>query len=1129
MRSAAETQALAWRMGVRLATLVLATLVAGSLASLYLAQIRRVNDAYADGQRETIRRLLESHRATLESALNQRLATIHGLAAFASSNVYNIDPTFESFSSQLIRYGGAVHSVELARNAVVSSVYPQKGNEGVLGRDLLKDPELRASAQAAIKNGGLVVDGPFALPDGGVGVIGLEPVYVLTQHPSAQTVVDRSLWGLAALELDLLPPLEEAGLVNQDTGINYAIRSVGSNDLPGKDLWGDASLFDRDSMRSEVRFPGGTWLIAGMPVNGWHGGLPYASAYRAAVILGALLLVGLVLWLNELFLQWRSSIESHAFSARDAEERVRTFFRNASEAVLLLDSEGRFQDVNQAFADIIGYSIEELRGKGLRDFTAPEQDIRVVNVLLKSWRLGRGVGECILRRKDGTDVQVEFSMAKLQADPSHSVLMAIGHDITERKTREDILLRHSHELEVRDAVSSAISGTTDVKEIMRLGLNRAREFLEYDLAQSYLVARKDPPRLEWAMAEGADDALVALSRESVFYLGQGVPGRVLEARKPQYILDIRYEDNMPRRPAAKTCGYQSVIGVPLISRGEVIGIMEFFSHQRKAVSESDTSLLSSIGEQIGLALENARLYEKIRASEADFRSLFENSVEGIYRSTMSGQFLNVNPALVRMLGYDTVEEVLSLDMSTQVYADAGQRQHVIDSTRETEIIRGIEFRWKRKDGSVLDVRYNGRKVRDANGAFLYYEGFVEDMTERNRLQKELIQSQKMETIGTMAGGIAHDFNNQLTVILGNLDLGLMESPQGTSLADCLQNATRAARRCAELTRSILTFGRQMTSEPRPMSLNAAVDESVRLLERSFPAHIRLNVQKLGDLWTVNADPTQMQQILMNLCVNARDAMPDGGMMTVRTSNCTLTEAERSGHAETRPGRFACLTVEDTGSGIPAEVLPRIFEPFFTTKEVGKGTGLGLAMVYGIAKSHNGWVQVSSELGRGTVFTVFIPATEAAVTEEKAQVVTVPGGHETILVVDDEELVLGLARTILERHGYAVLTAYDGLDALDVFQANADRVDAIVLDLNMPRMTGLEAIPRMREIRPDVPIIISSGYRADAEARSAIESGAAGVVQKPYSPSVMALAVRKALDARRAAPPKLRKPTPEHLS
>ncbi|MGH8103408.1 MAG: response regulator, partial [bacterium] len=430
---------------------------------------------------------------------------------------------------------------------------------------------------------------------------------------------------------------------------------------------------------------------------------------------------------------------------------------------------------------------------------------------------------------------------------------------------------------------------------------------------------------------------------------------------------------------------------------------------------------------------------------------------------------------------------------------------------DTDIIQGIEMKWKRKDGSVLDVRYNGRKVRDESGAFVYYEGFVEDMTERNRLQKQLLQSQKMETIGTMAGGIAHDFNNQLTVILGNLDLALMEAPEGAGLFENLQNAMKAAKRCAELTRSILAFGRQISTEPRPMNLNAAVDEATRLLERSFPASVRLNVQKLGHLWTINADNTQMQQVLMNLCVNARDAMPGGGMLTVRTSNKTLTDADCTQNVEARPGRYICLIVQDTGTGIPAEILPRIFEPFFTTKEVGKGTGLGLAMVYGIVKAHDGWIQVSSQVGTGTTFTVFLPAVVAVIIEEKPQVVSAPGGSETILVVDDEDLVLGLARSILERHGYKVVTACDGVDALELFRKMHSRIDAIVLDLNMPRMTGLEALGPLRQIRSDIPIIISSGYRADLEAREALENGAAGFVQKPYTPAVMAQALRRILD------------------
>ncbi|MGH8104599.1 MAG: PAS domain S-box protein, partial [bacterium] len=652
-----------------------AVVVGGGLAVNFMWQIDQANDRFAEQKRiDALERLNES-RAKLESALDRRLASAYSLAAFASADVYAIDKRFASFARQLVEYGGKVRSVHLARNAVITHVYPLSGNENMLGRDLQKDAKRWAFVQRAIDNSEIVVQGPYAFPKGGIGISAEVPVYVTMTHPSAQSVTTRSLWGLAGIELDLLPLLQEAELISGESDLNFAIRDMNPGAESSAAFWGPATVFElkSDPVRSMIWMPGAKWEIAAVPDAGWAHEIPSANPFRLLVILVAFGMGLAAYFISSQSQHMRGSIEARSRSLEDAEERVRTFFQNASEAVLVMDSEGKFQEINPTFADIIGYTTGELRGHGLRDFTAPEQDIRAVNILLKAWRTGRGVGECVLRRKDGTDVQVEFSVARLQSGAGLPVLMAIGHDITERKSREEILFRHSHELEARDAVSSAISGTTDVEEIMRLGLNRARVYLGYDLGQIFLVTRREPARLEWAMAEGSEDALVAGSRELVFLAGEGLPGRVLEQMKPVFVLDVRYDDHFPRKSAAKEVGYQSAIGVPLKSRGEVIGSMEFLSRQRKAMSESDTALLSAIGEQIGVAVENARLYQKIKDSEADFRSLFENSVEGVYRSTMSGQFLTVNPALVRMLGYDSVDSVLSLDMATQVYAEPDQR------------------------------------------------------------------------------------------------------------------------------------------------------------------------------------------------------------------------------------------------------------------------------------------------------------------------------------------------------------------------------------------------------------------------------------------------------------------------
>ena len=386
----------------------------------------------------------------------------------------------------------------------------------------------------------------------------------------------------------------------------------------------------------------------------------------------------------------------------------------------------------------------------------------------------------------------------------------------------------------------------------------------------------------------------------------------------------------------------------------------------------------------------------------------------------------------------------------------------------------------------------------------------------------LQQSQKMEAIGTLAGGVAHDFNNLLMVIIGNTDLAFKKSAETDLVRPRLAEIDKAAKRAAVLTRQLLAFGRRQQMERRNIKLNDVIAEIMKLLNRIIGADVEVNVRAGSNLSIISADPAQIEQVVMNLAVNARDAMPEGGQLTIETSNVTLDENYQHHYPYAQPGKYVELQVSDSGSGMDERTKAHIFEPFFTTKQVGKGTGLGLSMAYGIVKQHDGYINVYSEPGHGTTFKIYLPVTESAVEEAKVTVEPeVLGGTETILLAEDDEGLRNLASDVLDQLGYTVLLAKDGEEAVQRYAKDRERIDLLLLDIMMPRMGGPEAFEKMRQIGGTIPLIFMTGYSSDLvksrflKQNFSIEALGADVIQKPYNIDKLGRKVREVLDASRA--------------
>lgn len=389
--------------------------------------------------------------------------------------------------------------------------------------------------------------------------------------------------------------------------------------------------------------------------------------------------------------------------------------------------------------------------------------------------------------------------------------------------------------------------------------------------------------------------------------------------------------------------------------------------------------------------------------------------------------------------------------------------------------------------------------------------------ERRRFEKQLGQLQKFEAIGKLAGGIAHDFNNVLGAILGWAELGLEETPPGTRLHSLFQKINDQAHRAAGLTRQLLAFARRQMLEPRNLNLNEIISEVTNLLQKVIGEQVELKMALAPDLAVCRADPTQVEQVLMNLCLNARDAMRDGGRLTIETQNATLDEEYCRIHPYAKPGRYVLVSVSDTGVGMDAATLEHLFEPFFTTKETGKGTGLGLATVYGIVKQHGGLLHAYSEPGHGATFRVYLPVGVGA-TEPEAKPSAEPArsGTETILVAEDHQGIQEMVREVLEKLGYKILMAPDGEQAVRLFEQHHDHIALLLLDVVMPKLNGPETYARMCAIHPDVPVIFATGYSAESEQLRSCSDKAACILQKPYTPSMLSRKVREVLDRKSAS-------------
>ena len=506
--------------------------------------------------------------------------------------------------------------------------------------------------------------------------------------------------------------------------------------------------------------------------------------------------------------------------------------------------------------------------------------------------------------------------------------------------------------------------------------------------------------------------------------------------------------------------------------------------------------------------------EALQRSEASYRSTIEDAPYGIYRASLDGKFLIINPALQKMLGYESADALMKANLATDIYRYPAEYPKLNEMFLRDHSFKDVEVEWKRKDGALITVKCSGWPVKDETGAVVYLEVFAEDVTERRKLERQLRMAQKMEAVGRLSGGIAHDFNNLLGVIMGYSQVMKRSLGPGHASYEHAEEIEKASQRAVSLTRQLLAFSRQQVLEPTILNLNDLVSDMEKMLPRLIGEDIQLNVKLDPALGSVKADRGQIEQVVMNLAVNARDAMPDGGELTLETANSTLDLAYTQQHPGSKPGRYVMLSVTDTGTGIDPEIQAQIFEPFFTTKERDKGTGLGLATVYGVVKQSEGYIAVESEKGKGAAFKVYLPLVQQGVAAPEKANAKAPTlrGSEVILLVEDAEPLRKLALMFLKENGYQVLEAGDGLEALQLMRENRSPIDLLLTDVVMPGINGRVLAERLAPRQPRMKVLYMSGYTDSFIAGHGVLEAGVHLLHKPFTEETLVRKVREVLDA-----------------
>jgi PAS domain S-box-containing protein len=788
---------------------------------------------------------------------------------------------------------------------------------------------------------------------------------------------------------------------------------------------------------------------------------------------------------------------------RRNEERYRLLFESNPQPMWVVDAASRaFLAVNDAAVRRYGYTRAEFLGRTAGDLAVPEIPSR------------RSADPAVVmarhRLKDGSVIDVEESRATIAFEDTPAVLVAI-EDVTER-------LRAEQESRLLQSVTQAVAEAQDVEAALEEVLRLVCQAMGWPYGQAWLTPRgeADPLLLgpAWIAPTATLDVFRNGSETGRFPRGVGLPGRAWQSGGQVWVRDLSQETTWPRAAIAGRVGLRGGVASPIVAGEAVLAVLEFFMPGALEVDERQLRLVETVAVQVSAVIRRLRAEAELTETQARLQHLVSSSNTLLYAVAIEGERfkpLVMTDSVTRLFGYLPAETLTSTWWMDNVHPQ--DREPALQGLNRAfaEGSESQEYRFRHKDGSYRWVHEELAGILDSQGRPMEFVGVWVDITERKQLEAQFLQAQKMEAVGRLAGGVAHDFNNALTAILGYTDL-LHDEVTQANQRDDLGEIRRAAQWAADLTRQLLAFSRQQVLEPRPLNLSDVVRRLEGMLRRVIGEDVTLSTVLSADLATVRADPAQIDQVIINLAVNARDAMPQGGRLTIETANQRLDAGWEWEGEPVTPGPYVMLAVSDSGSGMDDATRMRIFDPFFTTKEKGKGTGLGLATVYGVVKQSGGYLWVYSEVGHGTTFKVYLPQADTAGESPVAEDVPieVPLGHETILVVEDDEAVRRVTQQMLARFGYTVLAVGGADPAVATCRERCADIALVISDVVMPDLSGPALVERLREVCPSFKVLYFSGYTGDAVSRHGLlQSGA--FLQKPFTPAGLARKVREVLD------------------